>query len=237
MRKFTLIELLIVIAIIGMLVSLLLPSLSEARNKTKDAVCMSNLRQVGIGMTTFTLDNDGNLPAHKINNSTSWMELIDVDVTDAYLCPRVTKWVYNNGNEFKPNISTSWFRVHRGAYGYNAFWLGLSSYAAGFQSQPMARNYTKVIDCYNPSEVIMAADSSPMDGGAWSSTLWYKWRKRTVGVNNEGVKAVHGSKQENSNIVFIDGHVRPYKAYDINYNDSLYKDWWNPNPSVYTIGF
>ena len=76
-----------------------------------------------------------------------------------------------------------------------------------------------------------------MDNGAWSSTLWYLWRNRTVGVNNEGVKAVHGSKGENSNIVFVDGHVRPYKAIDINANNSLYKDWWNPNPSLYSVWF
>ena len=48
MKKFTLIELLVVVGIIGILVSLLLPSLSKAREKGKAAVCMSNLRQVGL---------------------------------------------------------------------------------------------------------------------------------------------------------------------------------------------
>lgn len=47
MKKFTLLELLIVCAIIGILVSILLPSLVEARNKTKAAACLSNLKQIG----------------------------------------------------------------------------------------------------------------------------------------------------------------------------------------------
>ncbi|MCH2208096.1 MAG: prepilin-type N-terminal cleavage/methylation domain-containing protein [Lentisphaerales bacterium] len=42
MKKFTLMELLIVIAIIGILTSILLPSLHKAREKTKSAVCKSN---------------------------------------------------------------------------------------------------------------------------------------------------------------------------------------------------
>ena len=46
MKKFTLLELLIVIAIITILLSLLMPSLGKAREKTKRVVCMSNLKQL-----------------------------------------------------------------------------------------------------------------------------------------------------------------------------------------------
>jgi len=57
LRKFTLIELLIVIAIIGILASLLLPSLSKARATSKGTVCVSNLRQIGHAYTQIYLEN------------------------------------------------------------------------------------------------------------------------------------------------------------------------------------
>ena len=59
---FTLIELLIVVAIIGILASLLMPSLSRAREKTKTAVCISNMRQIGIAVFTYSSSFDGAIP-------------------------------------------------------------------------------------------------------------------------------------------------------------------------------
>ncbi|MCM8534075.1 MAG: type II secretion system GspH family protein [Lentisphaeraceae bacterium] len=62
MKKFTLIELLAVVAIIGILSSILLPSLGQAREKTRQAVCISNLKQIGVGLFLYTSESKSFLP-------------------------------------------------------------------------------------------------------------------------------------------------------------------------------
>src|ERR1041385_364401 len=58
-RSFTLIELLVVVAIIAVLAAMLLPSLARAKSTTKQMVCLSNLRQVGVATFAMAADNNG----------------------------------------------------------------------------------------------------------------------------------------------------------------------------------
>jgi prepilin-type N-terminal cleavage/methylation domain-containing protein len=53
---FTLIELLVVIAIIAILAAILFPVFSQAREKARQAVCTSNLRNIGMAAVQYTQD-------------------------------------------------------------------------------------------------------------------------------------------------------------------------------------
>lgn len=61
-RAFTLVELLVVIAIIAILAALLVPALIGARNKTAQAACINNQKQLGVGMRMYVDDNGGVFP-------------------------------------------------------------------------------------------------------------------------------------------------------------------------------
>jgi len=61
-RAFTLIELLAVIAIIGVLAALLVPTLVSGQRQARKTACLSNLHQVGLAIVAYSSDNNGAIP-------------------------------------------------------------------------------------------------------------------------------------------------------------------------------
>ncbi len=93
-KGFTLIELLVVIAIISILAAILFPVFARARENARRSSCMSNLKQIGIGIMQYTQDYDERMPSNYIQLSGVtytrwWADLIQPYVKNyqVYVCP------------------------------------------------------------------------------------------------------------------------------------------------------
>ena len=78
MKKFTLLELLIIIAIIAILVSLLLPSLSRAREQTLTALCLSNQKQIATAEYSYIAENDNYFTPSSLANADNHVSYDDL---------------------------------------------------------------------------------------------------------------------------------------------------------------
>jgi prepilin-type N-terminal cleavage/methylation domain-containing protein/prepilin-type processing-associated H-X9-DG protein len=141
-RGFTLIELLVVIAIIAILAAILFPVFAKAREKARQASCMSNLKQLGAALTMYTEDYDGTYPRGQFwpfDSSHTWIMVLDpyVKNTQVFRCPSAGNDPYS--------------------YGYNiAFW-GAGNPVNGMHGINDARPVSEA-DVPTPAETIWVVD-------------------------------------------------------------------------------
>ena len=84
-KGFTLVEMLIVIAIIGILAGMLTPALSRARERARRAKCMNNLKQIGNLITIYEMDQEHKPDSlEELYNELNAEENIDLKI---FICP------------------------------------------------------------------------------------------------------------------------------------------------------
>ncbi len=201
-KYFTLIELLIVIAIIAILASMLLPALNKARQRGMATQCTSRLKQTMQGCLLYDGDYNGQIMLYEKVNNRSWLQIMQ----DRYLnrmvaiCPNTKPY---SGDDIK-------LETYRYCYG-----MGNYRYAAGREPYFGSSFYFNVADkgwgfntkqTRQPSKLAVLADTVFSNASPeYSGIGCYQFEfAGFIESSSAGVFLAH---QNNANIAFLDGHV------------------------------
>ncbi len=196
-RGFTLIELLVVIAIIAILAAILFPVFARAREKARQASCMSNVKQISLGFQMYTSDYDDMYPAswYVANNQDGY---VAVDTIYPYVknyqlfqCPsRKTLNPLPLAGAI-PSMNRNGL-----AYATNTNYWGGNNGAGIACNHPMGRDLSVIT---TPAETILIMDYY----GAFEAAAQYSINANIINGSTEIFR-----HSETANFGFCDGHAK-----------------------------
>jgi prepilin-type N-terminal cleavage/methylation domain-containing protein/prepilin-type processing-associated H-X9-DG protein len=223
---FTLVEMLVVIAIIGVLLALLLPAFSQARENGRQAACLSNLRQLSLANLTYSTENDYYAPASQDiwgNNLIRWYGArpnVDTpfdstsgplssclgDSKAVRVCPSMGKWGFLTTGDAA-------FEAGCGGYGYNYLGVGSRSYVLGY-TEAASQLGMRPEEIAHPSTTVMFSDTAFAQYSAGQTFLIeYSFVEpdKSLSANRvmygQPVPSIHFRHRNRANIVWCDGHA------------------------------